>query len=135
MRECADVEGNERSHFCITCKVEHKSETSESKKRLKICLSDSTLHEFWQPKDSSVQSEGDLTHIDWITLSGARISQLTAAWELAYLDEKRPMDVLVIGGLDNIIKGHTGPATVAALEHLVELVQWQGRFHPNEPNT
>ena len=135
VRECMDVEGNGRPHFCPTCKLEHLSEMAGSRKRLKICLSSSTLHEFWEPRNTSVQYEGDSTHIDWVTLSGARISQLTAAWELAYLEERRPMDVLVVGGLDNVIRGQSGPAIVAALEHLVDLVVWQGRSHPREPNT
>lgn len=135
MRECIDVEGKGRLHFCPTCKVDHKSELADSKKRLKICLSSSTLHEFWEPSDSSLQYEGDSTHIDWVTMSGARISQLTAAWELQYLNETRPMDVLVVGGLDNIIRGQTGPSIVKALEHLVDLIVWQGRSHPEEPNT
>ena len=135
LRQCMDVEGNGRRHFCPTCKIEHKSEIAESKKRIILCLSSSTLHEFWQPTDSSAQYEGDAMHIDWLTLSETRISQLTAAWELAYLNEKRPMDVLVVGGLDNITRGQTEPKIVAAIKHLVDLVQWQGRSHPREPNT
>ena len=135
LRNCTEAEGNGRPQFCPTCKREHESESDESNKRLKVCLSSSTLHEFWEPGDSSLQYEGDALHIDWITMSGARISQLTAAWELEYLDEKRPMDVLVVGGMDNIIRGQSGPAIVDALEHLVDLVMWQGRAHPREPNT
>ena len=46
------------------------------------------------------------------------------------------MDVLFIGGLENIVKGYKTQSIVRALKHLVDLVTWQGEhFHPGIPNT
>ena len=53
---------------------------------------------------------------------------MTQAWEILYLDEKRPMDVLFAGGLINVIKGSSGPAIMKDLNHFVDLVMWQEKI-------
>lgn len=93
------------------------------------------LHKFWETDNESLVYEGDSTHIDWSTIKGARINQLTAAWEVMYLEESRPMDVFFMGGIEDIIRGRMGPSIIKALKYFVELVEWQGRKHPEEPNT
>ena len=52
----------------------------------------------------------------------ARINELTAAWEVEYREELRPMDIMLLGGLNNIINGSPGPNIVDALKHFVDLV-------------
>lgn len=97
--------------------------------RLKIVVTDSSLHEQWE--ESMLSAE-----VGWIVIPGARINELTAAWKIEYLEEPRPMDVVLLGGLHNIVRGSPGPNIVVALRHFVDLVSWQGEhFHPEVPNT
>ena len=123
------------SFKCPPCNQRHPSEKPSSDKRLKVCVSSSMLHKFLESENPDLAYEGDSTHVDWLTIDGARINQLTAAWELMYLEETRPMDVFFMGGIEDIIRGHTGPSIVKALRYFVQLVLWQGRKHPEEPNT
>ena len=135
LRDNAAEKASDGLISCPTCKKDHVAE-SDCQSRLKICISSSTLHKFWQPKDSALTYEGDISHIDWMTIPGARINQLTQAWEILYIDEKRPMDVLLVGGLNNVIKGSDGQSIMNGLKHFVDLVTWQGtRYHPETPNT
>ena len=71
----------------------------------------------------------------WLLKVPARINQLTAAWEVMYLEESWAMDVFFMGGIEDIIRGCMGPSIIKALKYFVELVEWQGRKHPEEPNT
>ena len=136
LRECVEVEHTGAPYFCPTCMIKHASESAGSKKRLKICISDSTLHKFWLPQQGSALYAGDALHIDWLTIPEGKISDLITAWEIEYLQETRPMDVLFVGGLNNIIRGHTGPSILRALTHFMDLVRWQGeQYHPEFPNT
>ena len=123
--------------YCPTCKKEHSSSSDYSDSdRLKICVTSSTLAEYWQPRDTSVEFAGDEIHIDWLCIPGATINVLSTAWEIEYLEEKKPMDVMLIAGLNDVIKGKTGPAIASAFKHFVDLVIWQGnQYHPDQPNT
>ena len=134
LQECSSLKG-ESSFDCLPCKLSHPNEISSSVRRLKICVSSSMLHKFWETDNQSLVYEGNSTHIDWLTIKDARINQLTAAWEVMYLEETRPMDVFFMGGIEDIIRGRMGPSIIKALKYFVELVEWQGRKHPEEPNT
>ena len=35
----------------------------------------------------------------------------------------------------NVIRGTPGPTIVSAFQHFINLVNWQGEYHPDEPNT
>ena len=114
---------------CSTCKVRHKLDTE---KRLKICVSSSALHKFWSLR----KYEGDKNHIDYLTIKGARINDLTAAWEVQYGNVAQPMDVLLVAGLENVAKGAEVSSIMRAYEHFVKLVKWQGeKYHPEVENT
>ena len=116
---------------CPTCKKEHGEEPNT--KRLKICVTSSVLSAYW--KSEAVKFLGDEFHINWICIPGASVNQLSAAWEIEYGSETRPMDVLLVGGLVNIIRGTPGPVLVGAFKHFINLVEWQGEIHPEQPNT
>ena len=46
------------------------------------------------------------------------------------------MDVILIAGLNDVLKGKSGQAIVAAFKHFADLVVWQGeQHHPDQPNT
>ena len=124
-------------HIHFSSKMSDSTSNSASKNpegRIKICVTDSTLHEHWE--DEMVNAAGGSFPVMWISIPGARISKLVAAWELEFRDEIRPMDVMLIGGVFNVAKGSLGPNILNAMSHFVKLVCWQGeRLHPSEPNT
>ena len=75
VRRLAGVEDKGGVYLCPTCGdkgtpgVMHAANNSE---RLKICLSSSTLHEFWMEAGYG----GDQLHIDWVTSPSATIQSL-----------------------------------------------------------
>ena len=86
VRECQGVEEQPGDYFCPTCKAIH---TSRQNGRLKICVSSSTLHEFWAPRGGTEIYEGDAHHIDYITIHGAKIIDLVEAWKIDYFCHSR----------------------------------------------
>ena len=107
IREISGVEGStEKEHYCSTCKVVHGSQ------------GESELHNFWNPSHDS------------------KINDLTAAWEITYFQEKRPMDVLLVAGAKNVARGFRKESILRAFSHFIDLVNYQGSiFHPDTPNT
>ena len=132
-RECCDAEDKCVEIYCPTCKKSHESKPSE---RLKVCVASSMLHEFWAPKANVELYEGDKNHIDYITIPGARINDLTVAWEISYINETRPMDVIIVGGLHDLCKGKSQESIMRAFKYFIDLVMWQGsKMHPGVDNT
>ena len=80
-------------------------------KRLCICLSSSTLNEFWMEGYT-----GDLIHVDWVTSPGAKIEDLLHMWKADYKDEKKPMDLLLVCGLNNILKEDDSSTIISKFE-------------------
>ena len=72
-------------------------------KRLRIVLSSLILHGFWLDG-----YELDIEHVDWVTSPGASIQALIHMWYVNYKNENIPMDLLIIAGLNNVIKGENG---------------------------
>ena len=62
------------SFICPPCNQRHPSEKPSSNKRLKVCVSSSMLHKFWESENPDLAYEGDSTHVDWLTIDGARIN-------------------------------------------------------------
>ena len=61
------VEGTEKFYFCPSCKSSHRSYTRD---RVKLVVSDSTLHQFFAPPgDIRAQYQGDTLHADYISPS------------------------------------------------------------------
>ena len=104
--------------------------------RVSVCIFSSPLHEFWAPRESRECYEGDSLHIEYITILNARINELTVAFGIQYLDDRRPMDVILVAGIDNLVKGQKKESLIKAYKHLVDLVKWQEeKFHPDVENT
>ena len=121
------------TYFCPTCKCMHSTTLTG---RLKICISSSTLHEFWAPRGSSVIYEGDINHIEYITIPGAQVLDLLEAWKIDYYKESRAMDIIVVAGLNNLIHGQSPESIMRDYDHLVQVVKHQGRKHnPETTNT
>ena len=63
------------------------------------------LHNFHFPREAGIVVPPDSAHVDWITIPGATIDQLSYAWRLDYLQEVRLQRVLLVAGLNDLIKG------------------------------
>ena len=53
------------------------------------------MHEFWAPKDHShtPSYDGDRSHIDYITIPGAKITTLINAWKAEYFQDTYGCDL------------------------------------------
>ena len=63
--------------------------------RLKVLVSSSMLHQYWLPKNGTLY-EGDTSHVDQITIPGARIEDLRLAFRYDYYSQPRGMDVVLV---------------------------------------
>jgi hypothetical protein len=80
--------------------------------------------------------EGDINHIEYITIPGAQVLDLLEAWKIDYYKESRAMDIIVVAGLNNLIHGQSPESIMRDYDHLVQVVKHQGRKHnPETTNT
>ena len=95
-------------YLCPSCQAPHPARLNTG---LNVCVSTSQLHNFHFPREAGIVVPPDSAHVDWITIPGATIDQLSYAWRLDYLQEVRPQRVLLVAGLNDLIKGGTmGPS-------------------------
>ena len=134
LRDCMGVNKSPSDYYCPSCKSTH---SSAQLTRRKVCLSDSMLHEFWAPKYSTTTIyEGDKAHIDYITIPGGTVTDLINAWKIELFQETGPMDVLLIAGLNNLVRGYSPESILRQYDHLVQYVMYQAhKFHPEQHNT
>ena len=129
-----------KAYFCPTCvyKTEQNPTGTRGKfhalpATLDICLSSSTLHEFFM---TAKNYPGDDQHVDWLTAPGATIQLLHHMWETEYGEERRPMNLLVVAGLNNIIKGETMSEVMEHLQNLNSAVKQQSlKYHTTVKST
>ena len=123
---------------CSSCKQVHGPTPTE---RIKLCVSDSTLHMFWAPPDIAnsqpkVQYEGDIQHTNYITIPGGKIETIQQAFRIEYGKETRGIDVLVVAGLNNFLKRDTKEEVMRKLDMFRNTVMKQSQYlHPSTPNT
>ena len=58
--------------------------------------------------DDSVVVAPDSLHVDWITIPGGTVKQLIYAWRLDYHGEERPQRLVLVAGLNELLKGRVG---------------------------
>ena len=92
------------TYMCPSCQVPHMAAMEYG---LDICLSDSTLHEIHHPREPGVICPPDSSHVDWLTIPGATVEELLFAWQVEYGHEPRPMRILLVAGLNDLVKGGT----------------------------
>lgn len=85
----------EHSVNCPSCKKVHPIDLKTE--RITILMSSSTLHNCFL-----YESVKDDIHVNLETISGGTIDLLRASWNQLYYEEKRPMNVIVIAGLNDI---------------------------------
>ena len=64
-------------------------------------VGDSTVHEFFAPQGYTTKHyEGDLVHVDYLTIKGGYIHELLEAFRLEYehLQQAKPLDVALVAG-------------------------------------
>ena len=120
-----------RPYMCPTCEEFHPSRLSYG---LNVCLGDSQLHEFHLPQDPSVKCRPDSLHVDWITIPGATIPTLDMAWQVDYAKYNRPMRVLLVAGINDLLKGGTFSTVTRDILALWHTIEEQNSFHPESPN-
>ena len=135
-RELAGVEAPSSYYLCPSCKSCH---LPYPEPRIKVIVSDSTLHQFFAPPDylASKQYEGDVMHVDYITIPGASIDTLSRAFRLDYIDKNhpKPLDVVLVAGYNDIIKGQTKQNIMNSFLKFTDLVKSAGSSLYQESNT
>ena len=119
------------AYFCPTCMTTHPTYLDYG---LNVCLSDSQLHNFHHPRDQGVECPPDSVHIDWVTISGGTIADLTHAFTVDYKKQHRPMRILVAAGLNDILRGATRDTVVGRFIQLKETIDAQNAYHPHARN-
>ena len=139
LRQLTRVEAENRRYLCPSCKSFHLP-YPDPEDRVKIVVSDSTLHEYFAPpgSSSSPQYSGDTMHVDYITIAGADIRTLGHAFKLDYLDmsQARLLDVVMVAGYNDLVAGNSRNTIIDHFRAFTDLVKLAGlELHPDKPNS
>ena len=135
-REVRSLQGAEyaagnRSYLCPTCQTTHKAEMPYG---LDVCVSTSTLHEHYQPREPGVICPPDSSHVDWLTIPGAKIEDLLLAWRLDYERSRMPMRVLLVAGLNDLAKGGDYDSITTEMKRFAHVVRHANNYHRGVAN-
>ena len=119
------------SYLCPTCQVSHLAELDYG---MDVCLSDSTLHDFHHPREPGLVCPPDSSHVDWLTIPGATVEDLLFAWQVEYGKVDRPMRILLVAGLNNLVKGGDYESLTEQYKRFNFNVNYQNNFHPGKSN-
>ena len=137
-RQVRSLQGAEYANYnctymCPTCQTTHVAQLPYG---LDVCVSTSQLHEFYQPREMGVVCPPDTSHVDWLTIPGAKVEDLRLAWRVDYSKNTKPMRILLVAGLNDLAKGGTFDTLTAEIKRFNEVVKQQGReFHPGMNNS
>ena len=94
---------------------------------------------FFAPPDrpgQQLQHEGDSVHVDYVTIPGSKVEDLQQAFRLEYERETRGIDILLVAGLNNLVKGDRVEELFTKFGYFRDLVEWQAtKYHPAVKNT
>ena len=113
-------------YFCPTCMGTHKCRMPYG---LNICVSTSQLHAFHHPREQGVVCPPDTSHVDWLTIPGGTISDLLHGWRVDYHREWRPMRVLLVAGLNDLLKGGDFHSVTEEIKRFGVNVRYQDQHH------
>ena len=105
LREILGIEQSGKGHFCPSCKSPQRPYLDD---RLKVLISDSTLHDVFAMSDSTYGFyEGDLVHCDHLTIAGGSLPELLHAFKQEYVVVKRPrpLDVVLVAVYADVVNG------------------------------
>ena len=120
------------TYMCPSCQVPHMAAMEYG---LDICLSDSTLHEIHHPREPGVVCPPDSSHVDWLTIPGATVEELLFAWQVEYGHEPRPMRILLVAGLNNLVKGGDFESLTTQFKRFGHNVSYQNTCHLGKSNS
>ena len=126
-----EFEAQNKLYLCPSCQVTHLARVDYG---LNICLSDSQLHSFHNPRDAGVTCPPDSSHVDWVTMPGGKICDLDLGWYADYHREPRPMRILLVAGLNDLIRGGTRESVMSAIRDLQTKINQQNRYNPGSRN-
>ena len=131
------VEATGRGFYCISCKSRHRPNIDD---RINIVVSDSTLHQFYAPLNSSGPLyEGDLVHVDYVTIEGGLIPDLLQAFCQDYRDDgllEKPIDVVLVAGYQDVRKGYARDYILRGMMELGNIVlSLKNRTSPEKKNS
>ena len=121
-------------YHCPSCMKSHATITTN---RIKLVISDSTLHVFWAPPGEEIAVySGDKDHKDYITIPGAKIAQLHDAFVAEYGKEQRGIDVVLVAGLNDVKRNYSRDWIVYSYRNMYDAVMTQAaKNHPEIKNT
>ena len=125
-------------YLCPSCMSHHQPYPNT---RIKIAVSDSTLHQFFAPPGAELESnlyKGDTVHIDYVTIPGGTIDTLTNAFRLDYITkpQNKPLDVVLVAGYNDLVKGFSRETIMWYITRFANKVISAGAdLHPDNPNT
>ena len=137
LREMIGVEDKDHPYYCPSCKYQHKPYPNT---RIKVVVSDSTLHNFFAPSSHSGSAlyPGDVRHVDYVTIPGADINTLRSAFRLDYMEKlpTKPLDVVLVAGYDDLLEGTNREYIMYEFQKFSDNVKMCGLgLHPDKPNT
>ena len=136
MRDILGVEGTYKWYLCPSCKSSHGSYPED---RIKLVVSDSTLHQFFAPTGFTQYAyPGDIMHTDYITIPGGCIDELYNAfrYECELLPRSRPLDCVLVMGYNDLVRGHSRHFMLDCFKLFTQAVLEHGKEqHPGVPNT
>jgi hypothetical protein len=114
-------------YYCETCK--DKFHGSKTAPRRAVLVSASSLHKWWGKYGRRASTyDGDVIHIDYLTIPGARVPELAAAWKAenpnialpgVVLD---PQDVCAFIGINDIGRGCSAKEIMSEMKLFSEMV-------------
>ena len=139
-RQISGAEDSTEPYLCPSCMHAHRPYPDQ---RLRIVVSDSTLHQFYAPPGytGAVQYQGDRLHIDYLTIASADIQTLIDAFKSEYLDfppSPKPMDVVLVAGYEDLLVGHSRYEIIDKFHQFADLVKGEARdlqLRHDESNT
>ena len=136
LREYQGAEDTGNRYLCPSCKSRH---TPYPEERIKIVVSDSSLHQFFAPPGfTAAQYPGDTMHVDYISIPEATIETIMHAFRLDYEHKKhtKPMDVLIVAGYNDLVIDHGRDYIMYRYKEFNKLVMGIGKeIHPSSLNT
>ena len=136
LRQITGAEETGVEYLCPSCKGRH---TPYPDSRVKLVLSDFTLHQFFAPPNhTGAQYVGDMIHVDYLTIPTACIEDLVLAFKLEYeqLNHQKPLDVLIVAGYNDLLQNKSRQHIMEGYRHLARLVQNLGKNkHPGATNS
>ena len=116
-------------YHCPSCKKLH---SPFYQKRIKLGMSTSTLHMWFQPD----LYPGDKSHRDYVTIPGAKIVHLHEAFLAEYGTVTIGMDIVLVAGLNDVARGYTRNHIMQCITDMRKAVAKQAEdFHPEIENT